>query len=107
MMSAMLCMFGGGSFHFNCGETSGPSQVNFFGIASPAENVALEICRDIVPPFSWAKDFPESQRRKQKTKPTRPATLMRAVISWTLLRRPMAAQKFSDFGMAALLRETN
>ena len=43
MMSARLCVFAGTSFQSNLGETSGPSQVNFLGIACPAEKALLDI----------------------------------------------------------------
>src|SRR5439155_8190003 len=80
--------------------------VNFFGIAWPAEKAVLEICRGMVPPFSWAKSSPEGHGEKRRAKAMRTATLMRADISRTLLRGPMAAQKFGDVGMAAFLRES-
>src|SRR5260370_26957991 len=85
---------------------SGLSQVNFFAIVSPAEKAALEICKDIVPPFSWAKSFPEGHKETHRTKMVRNATLLRAKIFWTLLRSTMAAQKVGDFGMATVVRET-
>src|SRR5260370_40107603 len=100
MMSAKLRVFGGGSFHFNCGETSGPSQVNFLGIVSPAEKASLEICKDIVPPFSWAKRFPEGHRDTQRTKPIRTATLLHAKIFSTLPRSTMPAQTFAHCARA-------
>src|SRR5216683_2978410 len=107
MMSAKLCVSAGGSFHFNCGETSGPSHVNFFGIASPAEKSGLEICSAIAPPFACEKSFPEVSVETQSKKPVRTATLLRTdIFPDSLLRGPVAAQKFGDFGMAALLRET-
>jgi hypothetical protein len=43
MMTAKLCVAAGASFQLSCGETSGPSHVNLFGIVSPLENAALEI----------------------------------------------------------------
>src|SRR5437764_1269279 len=106
MISAKAWVFADGSSHFNCGEMSGPSQVDSFGIASPAEKAVLEIWRGMVAPFSWAKIFSEGHGEKRRAKPMRTATLMRADISRTLLRSSMTAQKFGDFGMAAFLRES-
>jgi hypothetical protein len=52
MISAKLCVFAGGSVQLSFGEASGPSQVNLFGIISPAEKDELEIF--MVPPWVCA-----------------------------------------------------
>ena len=46
-MSAKLCVAAGASFQLNCGETLGPSHVNFFGIVWPLENTVLEMWKDM------------------------------------------------------------
>src|SRR5258708_17030763 len=59
------------------------------------------------PPFACEKSFPEDSVEMQSKKPVRPATLLRTdIVPDSLLRGPVAAQKIGDFGMAALLRET-
>src|SRR5258708_38251736 len=106
MMSGKLCVFAGGSFQESFGETSGPSQVNFFGIASPAEKAVLVNSNDIVPPSACARGLPGSHGKKQRTKQARTTTLLRTDIFLdSLLRGSVAAQKFGDFGMATLARE--
>src|SRR5258708_12194090 len=107
MMSARPWVSAGVSFHFNGGETPGPSNETFFGIASPAEKSGLEICSAIAPPFACEKSFPEVSVETQSKKPVRTATLLHTgIFPDSLLRSPVGAQKFGDFGMAALLRET-
>jgi hypothetical protein len=52
MISAKLCLAAGASFQLNCGETSGPSHVNFLGIDPPLGKAVLAIWKDIVPPLA-------------------------------------------------------
>src|SRR6202007_2408550 len=64
IIRAKLCVFAGGSFQFSLGETSGPSQVNFFGMVSPAEKALLPISNGIVFPFCCAKRIVATQNEK-------------------------------------------
>src|SRR5262249_48106238 len=68
MMSAKLCVFSGSAPQLSFGETSGPSQVNFLGIISPAEKKALEICSDIFSPFPWSNGPVKSKGKRQSDK---------------------------------------
>src|SRR5260370_17437948 len=107
MMRAKLWVFAGGSPQESFGETSGPSQVNFFGIDSPAEKAGLEICIAMAPPFAWDKSFPANNAEMQSNKPVRTATLVRAGIFLDpLLRGPVTPQKFADFAITPLLLQT-
>src|SRR6267143_768464 len=72
MMSAMLCVFVGGSFHFNCGDASGPSQVNFFGIVSPAEKAALEFAGTWFLLSPWQRTFRKGRGRCKQRGRTEP-----------------------------------
>ena len=51
MMSAKLCVAADASLQRSCGETSGPSHVNFFGIVWPLEKTVFEIWKDIARPL--------------------------------------------------------
>jgi hypothetical protein len=51
MTRAKVCVPAGDPFQLNCGETSAPSQVNFLGIAPPAEKLGLVIEKGIVSPL--------------------------------------------------------
>jgi hypothetical protein len=102
----MLCVFAGGSFHSNFGETSCASHVNLLGMTSPSEKSGLVIRSAMAPPFDCEKSFPEHNVKMQSRKPLRTANLLRtAASSLSHLSRSMVAEKFSDFSMAALLRE--
>jgi hypothetical protein len=61
-------VFAGESVHVSFGEMSGPSQVNFLGIVSPAEKFELVICRDMAPPLSGVKQVPGGNREKQSAR---------------------------------------
>src|SRR5260370_34339780 len=106
MISAKLSVFAGGLFHSRFGEMSCASHVNLLGITSPSEKSGFVMCSAMAPPFSGEKSPSGSNDEAERTKVTRAATMMCADISRTLLRGPVAAQKFGDFGVATLLRET-
>src|SRR5208337_378382 len=47
---AKLFVPAGGSVHESCGDTSAPSQVNFFAMSPPWVKLGLEMVRDMVFP---------------------------------------------------------
>jgi len=48
----------GGSVHVSCGDTSAPSQVNFFAMSPPSEKLGLEIERGMGFPPLVASNAP-------------------------------------------------
>src|SRR5712691_9852807 len=53
-MSAKLCVPAGASDQASAGETSAPSQVNFFGMLAPGSKAVLEsFMATADPPFGW------------------------------------------------------
>src|SRR5258708_19532044 len=106
MMRAKLWVFAGGSPQESFGETSGPSQVNFFGIDSPAEKAGLEICNAIAPPFACEKSFPGDNMEMHSKKPVRTANFPRTAASsfYSHSSRSAAAQKFRAPGLLPLPR---
>jgi hypothetical protein len=66
MMSANDCVEAGGSVQVSFGETSGPSQVNFFGIDSPGENAVVAIWKAMDAPFAWLNKVAFAGQNKQK-----------------------------------------
>src|SRR5579864_2579140 len=65
MMSAKLCVLAGGSVQVNRGESSEPSQVNFWGIVTPAENAVLTISKDTEPPFACGRKDAQNNTTKE------------------------------------------
>src|SRR5712692_7611384 len=55
MIKLMLFVPAGGSPQLNAGETSGPSQVNFFGMSAPAVNAELFKSKAMALPPSGVK----------------------------------------------------
>ena len=83
-MRAMLFVLAGGSFHVRFGETSGPSQVNFLGIISPAENPELKICSDIGPPFDRGGGVPTVKIEKDSNSTNRGTPFLPTTILLSL-----------------------
>src|SRR5712692_5640583 len=103
MISEKLCVFSGGSFQVSFGERSGPSQLNFFGMVSPAGKAVLEICRDMVPPIPCPSSFPggDSSVPSRAQVMTEIFTSIGSSTNYGLSGGAAAAKKLRHLGMLA------
>lgn len=101
MIRAKLAVFGGGLLHSSAGETSGPAQVNCFGISAPEAKAELFTVNGIEAP-SPANRFWACA----SAKPTKDATRIdkAACVRLALIRQALAAQLF---GIRLRLRDDN
>jgi hypothetical protein len=74
-MSAKLCVFAGGSLQLSLGEASGPSQVNFWGIASLARKASLEIF--MAPPWASTDEIAPRKGERPNDNPIKAASTFR------------------------------